>query len=55
MTSSCKCAGTGWLCEEHPDKPMGHGGCSGAGGPCAVCNLPVGNDLPDLPPGFRID
>jgi hypothetical protein len=34
------CAGSeepGWLCEEHPDKPMGHDGCGGAGMAC-VCN-----------------
>lgn len=23
--------GTPWFCEEHPDKPMGHDGCKGAG------------------------
>lgn len=39
--SSCPiCAGTGWICENHPDQPFGHAGCGGAGGPC-ICN-PVG-------------
>jgi hypothetical protein len=27
----------GWTCEDHPDKPWRHSGCSGAGAPC-VCN-----------------
>lgn len=31
------CKGTGWVCEEHPDKPWEHDGCGGAGGRC-VCN-----------------
>jgi hypothetical protein len=36
--SSCPiCAGTGWICEEHPTLPWGHDGCGGAGGPC-ICN-----------------
>jgi hypothetical protein len=44
---SCeRCAGTGWVCEEHDDKPWGdmtgpwptscH--CGGAGKPCPECN-----------------
>ena len=27
----------GWTCEDHPGKPWQHGGCDGAGSPCA-CN-----------------
>jgi hypothetical protein len=38
-TASCKvCAGTGWVCESHPDQPMDHDGCGGAGMPCRACN-----------------
>jgi len=32
------CAGTGWLCEEHPDLPWSHGeDCEGGGVACR-CN-----------------
>lgn len=33
-----RCAGTGWVCEDHPDKPMEHDSCGGAGAPCPMCN-----------------
>ena len=29
-----RCQDTRWVCEEHPDKPMGYDGCKGAGDPC---------------------
>jgi len=30
--SNCgTCAGMGWVCEEHPDRPWEHDGCGGAG------------------------
>jgi len=32
-----RCQGTGWLCEEHSDRPFGHDGCAGPGVPCS-CN-----------------
>ena len=32
-----RCQDTGWVCEEHPDKPLNHDGCQGAGEPCD-CN-----------------
>jgi len=30
---ACRCD-EGWLCEEHPDQPVGHDQCRGAGMPC---------------------
>jgi hypothetical protein len=30
-------ANLGWVCEDHPDKPMEHDDCGGAGARC-VCN-----------------
>jgi hypothetical protein len=31
----CKlCGGERWICEEHPEQPMGHDECMGAGMPC---------------------
>lgn len=44
------CKGTGWVCEQHSDQPMGHDGCLGPGMPCELC-APDG-ELPGLPPGF---
>jgi hypothetical protein len=46
--SSCPiCAGMGWVCEEHPDKPWEHDGCGAAGAPC-ICN-PTGHvDMPTV-------
>jgi len=35
------CDRTGWVCEEHPEKPMFHDGCKGAGKPCADCAVPM--------------
>ena len=46
-----RCQGTRWTCEEHPDKPMGHDGCKGAGDPCPDCN-DAGGDLPDIRGAF---
>jgi hypothetical protein len=34
IAACTRCAGTGWVCEAHPDKPMEHDGCTGAGEPC---------------------
>jgi hypothetical protein len=41
-TEDCiHCDHTGWVCEDHPDKPMLHDDCSGAGMPCAACAVPM--------------
>ena len=51
----CRCNGTGWVCEEHPNHPMGHDGCKGAGDPCPVCNPTSSDKVPALPPDFEVD
>jgi hypothetical protein len=52
---SCpRCGGIGWVCEQHPDRPMFHDNCPGPGEPCS-CNPPIGDEPPKLPPGFKID
>lgn len=41
---TCKrCQGKQWVCERHPEKPMWHKGCGGAGMPCPLCN-PMAKD-----------
>jgi hypothetical protein len=56
MIATCtRCAGTGWVCEAHPDKPMEHDGCGAAGDPCPWCNRADAEHPPRLPPGFDID
>jgi hypothetical protein len=48
------CRDERWICEEHPDQPMRHDGCRGAGVPCPDCNPAGGPDEPPAPPrGFR--
>jgi hypothetical protein len=37
------CGGRNWTCEAHPDKPMGHDDCKGAGDPCPLCNPMAGD------------
>jgi hypothetical protein len=49
-----RCQDTRWVCEEHPEMPMGHDGCGGAGDPCPDCNAPKDGDPPALPPDFEI-
>jgi hypothetical protein len=49
------CQDRHWVCEEHPDKPVGHGGCKGAGDPCPVCNPASADRAPALPPDFEGD
>jgi hypothetical protein len=41
----CACANTGWVCESHPDKPVGHDDCGGAGQYCLnpKCSHAEGN------------
>lgn len=46
------CAGTGWVCEDHPFRPWEgpHAcGCGAAGAPCPVCNEPIDGGRPRLP------
>ena len=50
----------GWVCEDHPDKPWDGASdredachCGGAGLPCSMCNRTVGQQLPEMPPGYR--
>jgi hypothetical protein len=51
---ACKlCRDRRWICEAHPDQPMDHDGCGGAGMPCPMCN--AGDGLPELPPGFKVE
>jgi hypothetical protein len=49
-----RCAGTGWICETHPDQPWTHDGCRDVGEPCPECNP---SDPPRRPPDWvsRID
>ena len=49
------CDDTGWVCEEHPDKPWHArpGGCEcGAGMPCLACNQPKEDQRPRMPADF---
>src|SRR4051794_30355397 len=48
---ACKsCAGTGWVCENHQDRPWSdklRNGClCGGGAPCPKCNVP--GEPPDI-------
>jgi len=60
-TSECEvCGGARWVCEDHPDKPWDGASdredachCGGAGMPCQVCNRTVGQEPPEMPPGYR--
>src|SRR5687767_9789140 len=40
---SCGHCADGWICEDHPEQPMGHAGCDGAGMPCdnAACGFSI--------------
>lgn len=47
----CKrCASTGWVCENHDDKPWDADelscGCGGAGMPCQECNVAPDGVMP---------
>jgi hypothetical protein len=48
-----RCDSTGWVCENHHDKPWDGSprdcGCGGAGEPCPQCNVPAN---PKEPPRF---
>ena len=53
------CEDTGWVCENHPDRPSDCGGSAskrvcgcGAGMPCLMCNTPKLGERPRMPPDF---
>jgi hypothetical protein len=54
------CDDTGWVCENHPDRPSDCGGskrldvciCGGAGMPCLECNQPKEGERPRMPADF---
>jgi hypothetical protein len=52
------CDNTGWVCEDHPDRPADCGNspracaCGAAGGPCLVCNGRTPGGRRRLPSGF---
>ena len=50
------CAGIGWVCETHTDKPWSEAGCQcDAGVPCQDCNFSLGrDDPPRMPPGVTV-
>ena len=61
-TSECDVCGGGalWVCEDHPNKPWDGASdredachCGGAGMPCLVCNRTIGQEPPEMPPGYR--
>jgi hypothetical protein len=55
-----RCDDTGWVCENHPDRPWVDSrracSCGGAGVPCPDCNPDSGriDRPPRLPPGLRV-
>jgi hypothetical protein len=55
MTDKCViCDGTGWVCENHPDRPWAFSSsaaacqCRGAGMPCERCNPSDADNRPDM-------
>ncbi len=53
------CDDTGWVCENHPDRPSDCCGnskractCGGAGKPCPMCNQPAPGERPRMPADF---
>lgn len=50
------CAGSGWVCENHPDHtfPDPECPCGGAGMPCAICNRPSDGSMPRPITGSRV-
>jgi hypothetical protein len=53
-----RCASTGWVCEDHPDRPWDGPkarGYGGAGMPCPSCNVSNEDNPPRLPAGFQRD
>jgi hypothetical protein len=54
------CDSTGWVCENHRDRPwdgvsgrLDACGC-GAGAPCTKCNVCNADNPPRMPPGSEI-
>jgi hypothetical protein len=41
-----QCAGSGWICEDHPDRAWTACNCGGAGMRCPCCNKSAGPDDP---------
>jgi hypothetical protein len=53
-----RCDHTGWVCEDHSDRPWDGAkacGCGGAGMPCPSCNVSNEDNPPRLPGGFQPD
>jgi len=53
-----RCDSTGWVCEDHSDRPWDGAkacGCGGAGMPCPSCNVSNADNPPRLPEGFQRD
>jgi hypothetical protein len=50
------CGDTGWVCEDHADRPWNDRPnacrCGGAGMPCLVCNQPKDGERPRMPKDF---
>ncbi|MCC8968189.1 hypothetical protein H8A95_39270 [Bradyrhizobium sp. Pear76] len=57
MSPRCAaCDDSGWVCENHPDRPaFGDRACEcgGAGAPCDKCNQVGERETPRLPKGFK--
>jgi hypothetical protein len=54
VTTCSRCEDSGWVCEDHPERPWDgpHAcGCGGAGAPCPDCN--ASSDDPRPPAGFK--
>jgi hypothetical protein len=52
------CQDVGWVCEEHPGRPLAGAracGCGAAGMPCSACNVPENGEAPRMPGGFEIE
>jgi hypothetical protein len=51
-----RCEDSGWVCENHHDRPWEgrHAcGCGGAGAPCPACNAPAKGEMPRLLADFE--
>ena len=52
------CEDSGWVCENHPQRPWeGEHGCTcgGAGAPCPLCNVTNDRNSPRMPKGFKTE
>jgi hypothetical protein len=52
------CEDTGWVCENHPDRPWeGKRACTcgGAGDPCPRCHASDGDSAPRMPKDFKTE